>query len=73
MGGTLFQPIFNFAKKSHLKRILILTDGFAENNIKTYNIKSLWIDDKKTKLAIIKKNTINGTNIFKNYDSLKIS
>lgn len=72
MGGTLFQPIFDFAKKNNLKRILILTDGDAEKNINSYNIKSLWIDDKKTKLCIINKSIINGNGIFKNYKSKKI-
>lgn len=67
IGGTSFQPIFDFSKKEHLKCIIILTDGFGFGGVTTYNIKSLWIDDKKTKLAIINKNKIKSNNIFQNY------
>lgn len=71
-GGTDFQPIFDFAKKEKLKRVVMMTDGYGEEEVNSYNIKSLWIDEKISKTTIIKKRKIKGFDIFYNYKTTKV-
>lgn len=64
-GGTDFQKVFDYAKKNNFSYMIMLTDGFGNQKLYTYKIKTIFVDEELKKAKILKRtNKIDASNIF---------
>jgi len=64
-GGTDFQKVFDYAKKSDFSYMIMLTDGLGNKKLHTYGIKAVFVDENLKNIKILKRTKIvDASNIF---------